>query len=892
MLALTIITGALCCSLASAVLPPVGQAPSPRAVYATIRLNPASETVISDGFTGIRGYPSIYIAAGNGEPAMAIGFDEEWGASSALPMYRVTIYTNPANDDFVPTSGNLFTAPSLQQYTGQWGTTTQPNRYFYDASTNTGSLTQWLIDVSKKTRSSEFQRMSWLGRYLRYSGFSTPTGLLGFNSVFQGAMSAVYAWDDFVVKERVSVYNVLYQETSETLAAKIVQPGSALSVSKFITLPVPVASGNKVYPPVCSRRRSADCSTPATDSDLVLGPDKGSLPGGFDAAFSGKGPIIPFGLVEGATLLRIGKVIGQAAIVAEAAVKAAGVAGALASVAFVIVDIINGDHTGAIMGAVGLGVAAGLLVLESNPITFFIGAVLSTILAILPGLFSSGNLPSISSPQEIIQYSMYGDAHHQDNAACVKNNPNCTILYNAGVLARTFQWNNLEAVSFLLQYNQGYAMTMTDLAAAFNGSVVNYSTTPGNGIVSILCQNHKPQPCLHQVCGTSSNPGEVSDEDTSKCNTPKFVINLDMIQVPTLNVTASSLQSRIIPTASGGGDCALVGTTQNGTYSNALNQTIAGIPSAIICGIDQTSILSTTSAASANGTVVGSSLAGNSTAQGAALLNANDGIYYNGSVAATNTTGTNTTAATNGTTSDGYGDGSGDTDPGIQYSPANESTSGAGQLETFPPITPFASLANLAVGLGQRNSSTVTYFVSGQYSTQYNTYGFALAAASTGTGPVNSSIRMLHPTESSNGRQPGNGPPIPFDFRLPQNGSSTNPQSLAYAASQYQLLSLNVTISKDPCAITLFSQTLYHGDAISLGPGNGNLTTAIAKTAQSIKFAGGAGAYLFAESYGDKTAHWQNTDVEDLSAIGLGLNGNWAKEIVALSVQCGGSAKN
>ena len=48
----------------------------------------------------------------------------------------------------------------------------------------------------------------------------------------------------------------------------------------------------------------------------------------------------------------------------------------------------------------------------------------------------------------------------QKGTTDVPGNPNCTALYGSGTLSTVFGLNNFDSIAFLIQYNQGYPMSI------------------------------------------------------------------------------------------------------------------------------------------------------------------------------------------------------------------------------------------------------------------------------------------------------------------------------------------------------------------------------------------------------------------------------------------------
>ncbi|KAI9678010.1 MAG: hypothetical protein M1817_005954 [Caeruleum heppii] len=269
-------------------------------------------------------------------------------------------------------------------------------------------------------------------------------------------------------------------------------------------------------------------------------------------------------------------VLSTISVASQQLVKAAGIAGLIAAPVFIILDLVHGKWVGAGLAAAGLvlGVVATLAI--AGPVGWIVGGLISALFAILPGAFKKSKpVPPINNTTQILQWVMFGDKDHTGNEECRKQgNPNCTAVFGAGVLSSVLKWNNFDSIAFLLRYNEGYAMTLPEIADSFE--VLN-PKVPGSGedsTATINCNNRR---------GNANAFGSWGAEDRSKCNHPAFAIKRDKIMIPVVNQTADRVFSRVIPNP--GGDCKLVNDAANALQVPDYNVTITGRPVAIACNI-------------------------------------------------------------------------------------------------------------------------------------------------------------------------------------------------------------------------------------------------------------------------------------------------------------------
>lgn len=132
--------------------------------------------------------------------------------------------------------------------------------------------------------------------------------------------------------------------------------------------------------------------------------------------------------------------------------------------------------------------------------------------------------------------------HRSGNEKCRKSNPNCTAVYGPGVLASLFEWENFDAVTFLVAANNGYPMSILDMA-----NVVK-SEPSKRAIATVKCN---PPHYSANYWNVGAN-----EPDDKKCYSPSFSLKRDAITLPHINQTASQVYERMVGKPNG--DCDLV----------------------------------------------------------------------------------------------------------------------------------------------------------------------------------------------------------------------------------------------------------------------------------------------------------------------------------------------
>ena len=174
----------------------------------------------------------------------------------------------------------------------------------------------------------------------------------------------------------------------------------------------------------------------------------------------------------------------------------------------------------------------------------------------------------------------------------------CQALYGPGTIAAALDIDNFDAVVFLIQFNQGYPMTIPDMAKAFTMLDKVPATTPdtqpiavssGGGGHSGLDRRATAPATIACNNGAYHNTKDgMEGDDPTLCNHPTFTINLPLITLPNIDQTADQVLKRIIPAPNG--DCKIVVYPEQQSFPD-YGMTILGSASAIACGLNAGSTL-------------------------------------------------------------------------------------------------------------------------------------------------------------------------------------------------------------------------------------------------------------------------------------------------------------
>ena len=222
------------------------------------------------------------------------------------------------------------------------------------------------------------------------------------------------------------------------------------------------------------------------------------------------------------SLVKAGGKFSAYTVVAKEALAGAGIAATIAGAVFVILDFVDGDWKMGTIGAVGLavGIAAGLAI--AGPVGWIIGGAIALFFALLPGALEGDKWADRTDVTGIIQQKMFGDKDHNPSKQCqdgtkdVPGNKDCQALFGSGTLTQSLKMNNFDTIAFMIQFNDGYAMSIKDLAAAFYVVDKNKPNDGADKIATIECDNHKGTP--------AGRAGIIGGDSSKVCARPSFHI--------------------------------------------------------------------------------------------------------------------------------------------------------------------------------------------------------------------------------------------------------------------------------------------------------------------------------------------------------------------------------
>ncbi|KAI9893490.1 MAG: hypothetical protein M1814_006787 [Vezdaea aestivalis] len=519
------------------------------------------------------------------------------------------------------------------------------------------------------------------------------------------------------------------------------------------------------------------------------------------------------------------------AIFDNPAVRAAGVVGMVAAVAFIIIDFIAGDYKAVAWGLASLAVGVVTSLLIAGPVGIVIGALLGALFAILPGLFDAKADPPSNNPAQIIQYASFGDKDHTGNEKCNENRKAAGLEPNVpSYMAQIY-----DAVAFLINYNQGHSMSILDMANAFH--VIDHAiSNDGNNVTATIdCGTQLPGISQTNRFG-GGNP--LSPAAGYSCHSPKFALKRNLITLPTLGDTADKIYKRIIPEPNR--DCKILSDPSEGFFLSVVNLTIYGRPVAIACGLNSSTLL--------NGTVP------------------------NGIISGTNTTSTG---------------GGQNLTPNSTYIYPNISTTGSSPFRAYEPapaLIPFVPLTSDNATCLSSTSGTLCLPSGNQYSIQTGLFNFSTTSLTTVTFPATGGTLTFR-SISADSQAAANKPGI--------RGGASNPRvETAYysrSGSTGGNDTLNSRFSSALC-VCVYSDTQFKGDVRCFGPGGGELEGSLRAKAKSVSLHANVTAWIYADKYDDRGGAYLTTDVADLGELTYGNSETggqkgWQMRVVALWIK-------
>ena len=498
----------------------------------------------------------------------------------------------------------------------------------------------------------------------------------------------------------------------------------------------------------------------------------------------------------------------------------------------------------------------------------------------------------LDSPQDFVYHT---DSLYRGNEQCQKTNPNCQAVYGPGVLALTFGWEYFDAVTFLIAANQGYPISIPNMASAF--------TFNTNGNATVHCDG---------PIRNANAYGSYSDlQDRTVCYNPKFTLNRKAITLPHIDQTADKVYGRIIPNP--GGDCKLIDDASKSVFFSGYNVTVTGLPVAIACNItagtnvDGVVVPLGTPASPSGAAAAPATLPSSAPTQGpgAPPVQASGETPTQSSGPAPDSTSRTPYSNSNNNSSNAPSStpaapssapsGSPPANSLPLYSPGNESTNGqSGAYIAPPPATPFQPAFNETNSVcfsGPSTGGNNVCFPNGTYTLQKGMYGYATTDINAMIVPQGASITL---NWRANQQVRGGDRLQTATYQAGSYDSTQQGWKFVYSQFKNKMNNPSMIVNATsppmqtpvPPAACLFSEPNFTGQVFCLGLGGGNLTSQQANTAQSIRVFGGATAYLFAETgYADGSETPVTTDVKDLKSEPYGTNDNFSGKVKAVWVR-------
>ncbi|KAI9841723.1 MAG: hypothetical protein M1838_003439 [Thelocarpon superellum] len=239
---------------------------------------------------------------------------------------------------------------------------------------------------------------------------------------------------------------------------------------------------------------------------------------------------------------RVNQTFTELSVVDEQAAIAAELSPETLAPSFVILDYTAGQAVGGAYGSFALQVVHNGVTAPGRAVAWQ-AANASASVAVLPLAAADTTYQAgLTDARRMIQHVMFGNPDSTGNERCragingQPGRPDCVVLYGPGVLARSFGWELFDAVVFLLAFNDGFPMSIPDMASAFYvASSGTDDTTTSKHAAVISCR--PVEPCSDVTKCTAPAVAH-------QCDFPRFSVQRELINVPDLNQTAAQRTSQ------------------------------------------------------------------------------------------------------------------------------------------------------------------------------------------------------------------------------------------------------------------------------------------------------------------------------------------------------------
>ena len=650
-----------------------------------------------------------------------------------------------------------------------------------------------------------------------------------------------------------------------------------------------------------------------------------------------RGPVLPNTVYETkVTFVRQSGVFSSLSVISEETATILNELVRVVAVSICVVDFIDGNYVGGALGLVGVAFATIFPLIFDNPIGVIYGTLIALLFFILPGAFKSAPTPPpMNNNTQIIQYTFFGDKGHTGNEKCAKQHPGCVASYGPGILALSFKWEWFDAIVFLIWANQGFPMTIPDMAKAFNNALSSDQDVSKNqsAVAQISCGGHSGTHLVPSREGTM----QWSAGSPNICNKPQFHLNRTNIMLPRINRTAADVYNDIID--ADGGSCKLINNADNPITVPNYGIQIQGLPVAIACGINATipginyvsggqaaanvttgSISSMPSSSPSASSQQSSTSTSTTALSSAHLSSSKSSSTKSSSIPSTTKTSaqsvisrhsstsmsvatvassssaslTTSSALTSSTTSSSTATGTAQslslpstlsvsTALPSGWSPGSLSTDGRDGEGYIPPPAPSPFANSLYPGNAACFITDVIWnffcLPNGTYDNQHGTWDFNSTKSLTVRMPEGASVVVRYEQPLHMGSAKASK-----TFNTNQTNDPNGELAQDMKRMQDQSFDILTPNSPPPPLAVLYTKKEFKGDAIYLGVGGGNLTEGRGQIA-SVGILGGATVTLYPNAYGDPGGLASTVSISDVSTIPYGVNGTFEGIIQAVWVQ-------
>ena len=241
-----------------------------------------------------------------------------------------------------------------------------------------------------------------------------------------------------------------------------------------------------------------------------------------------------------------------------------------ATISYVLVELVARTFVG-----IALGVTLAITGVLTDPVGVVFADTINTLISISLAIVSGTNLATISGPGvtdngalAIVRRTYFGHPDLTGNEQCVAaGHPGCVLLLGATTISGGLNFTRKETAAYMTWANNGFHMAAEDIARNLSVGTKD-KPAPADAPFYVICSEFEGDPTL--------------------CDSPKYYLQPQFIQIPYLNTTADQIFLRLQSPRNPTGDCKLINdavATRNYPLPDGSDFLVHGSPVAFECGV-------------------------------------------------------------------------------------------------------------------------------------------------------------------------------------------------------------------------------------------------------------------------------------------------------------------